>query len=95
MKKAISLLTNKYLLTLAAFAVWMLYFDQYDYFMMHKRKGELQDVKDNIAYLNKEIADMEHQRSAMVSEPKELEKYARERYLMKRDNEDLFIIEKK
>jgi cell division protein FtsB len=63
--------------------------------MMRQRKQELQNVKDNINYLNKEIANMEQAKSAMISEPKELEKYAREKYFMKRDNEDLYIIEKK
>lgn len=95
MRNVIGFFTNKYILTMLVFSIWMLYFDQYDYFMMRQRKQELQNVKDNINYLNKEIANMEQAKSAMISEPKELEKYAREKYFMKRDNEDLYIIEKK
>lgn len=95
MKKLLTVILNKYIITLAAFAVWMLYFDQYDYFSMRQRKKQLQDTQDNIAYLQKQISNMEQQRSAMISEPKELEKYAREHYYMKRDNEDLFVMERK
>jgi cell division protein DivIC len=94
-KKLLGFFANKFVLTIIVFGIWMLYFDENDYFMMQRRKHELQNVKDNIAYLNKEIAGMEHSRSAMISEPKELEKYAREKYFMKRDNEDLYIVEKK
>ena len=54
----------------------------------------MDDVKDNIAYLNAEIAKMEKQKEGMTSDPAVLEQYAREQYRMKRDNEDLYIIDK-
>lgn len=93
MNKVFRLLTNKFLITGAVFAVWMLYFDQNDWFSMQRRKKELQDTRDNIAYLNKEIAQMEKDKEGMLSDPKVLEKYAREQFHMKRDTEDLYIIE--
>ncbi len=93
MNKVFRLLTNKFLITGVVFAVWMLYFDQNDWFSMQRRKKELQDTRDNIAYLNKEIAQMEKDKEGMQSDPKVLEKYAREQFHMKRDTEDLYIIE--
>lgn len=94
MKKVLSVLTNKFLLTALAFGAWMLYFDQNDWYSMREKKKELQDIKDNIAYLNKEISSMEHETVALRSDPQKLEQFAREHYNMKRDNEDLYIIDK-
>lgn len=93
MKRLLSILTNKYLLTAIGFFVWMMYFDQYDYFMMRQRNRQLNELKNNIAYLDKEIAKMEQERTALVNNPDELEKFAREQYFMKKDNEDLYVIE--
>ncbi len=94
MKKVLSIVTNKFVLTALAFGVWMFFFDQNDFRSMQQRKQELQSTKDNIAYLNNEIARMEKDHEEMVGNPQRLEQYAREQYLMKRDNEDVYVIEK-
>lgn len=93
--KLLRILSNKFLVTTAIFVVWMLFFDQNDFFSQKERMQELQDTKDNIEYLNAEITGMEKDYNALVSDPRKLEKYAREHYRMKRDNEDLYVIEKK
>ena len=95
MKKTVRILVNKYLLTAVAFMAWMVYFDQNDWFSMRERKKELKAAKDNVAYLNKEIAHMETEHADLVTKPEKLEQYARENFRMKRDNEDLYVIEKK
>lgn len=94
MKKVLGIVTNKFVLTALAFGVWMFFFDQNDFRSMQQRKQELQSTKDNIAYLNNEIARMEKDHEEMVGNPQRLEQYAREQYLMKRDNEDVYVIEK-
>jgi cell division protein FtsB len=93
--KLFHFLFNKYTITAAAFAMLMFFFDQNDYASMQERNRELKDVKDNIEYLNKEIAQLDANYNALMQDPKELERYARERYRMKRDTEDLYVIEKK
>jgi cell division protein DivIC len=93
--KLLRFLFNKYVITGAAFAVLMLFFDQNDWVSQQAREKELQDVKDNITYLNKEIATMDATYMSLMHDPKELERYAREHYRMKRDNEDLYIVEQK
>jgi cell division protein FtsB len=93
-KKLFRIITNKFLLTGIAFLVWMLYFDQNDWSSQQRRKQELQDTEDNIAYLNSEIARMEKDHADMKSNPQKIEQYAREHYKMKRENEDLYIVEK-
>lgn len=86
---------NKYLLTLVAFILLMVFFDQNDWISQQARKKELKDVNDNINFLNKEIGRMDTEYAALRSDPKALERYAREHYKMKRDSEDLYLINEK
>ena len=95
MKKALKILGNKFLLTTIIFVVWMFYFDQNDYFTMQQKKKEYKAVKDNVDYLNAETARMQKELSGLMAHSEELEKLARENYHMKRDNEDVYIIERK
>ncbi len=94
MKKTLLKLANKYVITALIFAVWMMFFDQNDYKSQRQRKHDLQTTRDGIAYLNEEIAGMEKEHAGLISDPAKLEQYAREHYHMKKDNEDLFVIEK-
>lgn len=93
MKKVLRLFTNKFVLTGIAFALWMAYFDQNDWQSISKKRKELDETGSNIAYLNREISRMEKEHYQMSSDPQKLEQYAREQYRMKKDNEDLYIIE--
>jgi cell division protein DivIC len=86
-------LKNKYVLTAAGFAVWVLFFDSRDLITSHFReKGELNRLEKSKKYFEQEIATTKQELEQMKSNPALLEKYARERYLMKRDNEDLFLV---
>ncbi|RYD58708.1 MAG: septum formation initiator [Sphingobacteriales bacterium] len=95
MKKFLRILTNKFVLTGLGFLLWMAYFDQNDWQSISKKSRDLEEIDNNISYLNREIARMEKEHYQMTSEPQKLEQYAREQYKMKRDNEDLYIIEAK
>jgi len=94
MKKVVKVLTNKYLLTSIAFVAWTVYFDQNDWMTLQERQKELDGVKSNIAYLNGEIIRMSTERNDLRTNRDKLEKYARESYRMKHDNEDVYVIEK-
>lgn len=91
--KLLRILANKYLLTALAFAVWMFFFDRNDFFTQRDRGSNLRETERNIAYLRAEIADMEREYQALRTDPQKLEQYARERYRMKRDNEDVYVVE--
>ena len=95
MKKVFKVLFNKYLLTTAAFVVWMTFFDQNDWMTQRETRRELQDTKDNISFLTAETDAMEQDQEQLMHDPARLEQFAREKYRMKRDNEDLYVIEKK
>lgn len=93
MKKLLHIITNKFLLTAIVFVVWMAYFDANDWFAQERRRQELRDVEHNITYLNKQIDRMEDELDGMKNDPAVLEQVAREKYHMKRDNEDVYVFE--
>ena len=87
-------LRNKFFIAFAAFAVWMLFFDERDLFTMKRHRQELRELEESKKYytdqINNEKTELENLKTAAA-----LEKYAREKYYMKRDNEDLFLIPEK
>lgn len=93
MKLLFRLLRNKYLLTAIFFATWMIFFDQDNLSVQRERKQQLDESRRNIEYLTKEIAVMEKEYYDLIHDPAKLEAFAREQYKMKRDNEDVYIIE--
>ncbi len=93
MKKLTSVITNKYLLAGGFFVVWMLFFDQRDFFQQRERNAELKKLEAKKKYYLEEIAKTRQELQDIQSNPAALEKFARERYLMKKEGEDIFIIE--
>lgn len=93
MKKFASIITNKYLLAGGFFVVWMLFFDQRDFFQQRERKAELEKLEAKKKYYLEEISKTRQELQDIQSNPAALEKFARERYLMKKEGEDIFIIE--
>ncbi len=93
MKKFTSIITNKYFLAGGFFVVWMLFFDQRDFFQQRERKAELKKLEAKKQYYLDEINKTKQELNDIQSNPAALEKFARERYLMKKDGEDIFIIE--
>lgn len=93
MKKAASIITNKYLLAFSFFVVWMLFFDNRDYFQLRDRAAELAKLEAKKTYYVKEIEKTKKELDDLQHSPAALEKFAREHYLMKKDGEDIYIIE--
>jgi cell division protein DivIC len=87
------LIRNKFVLATLSFVVWMLFFDRNDLFTQIERQGELNELKQSKQYFEKQIAENRKFSKDLQFNASTIEKYARERYLMKRDNEDLFIIQ--
>ena len=93
MKKITTILTNKYLVTSVFFIVWMLFFDQRDYFQLKDRQAELNKLEAKKRYYVREIEKTKKELEDLQHNPAALEKFAREHYLMKKDGEDIYIIE--
>jgi cell division protein DivIC len=93
MKQIIPIITNKYLLAIVFFAVWMCFFDQRDIFNTLEQKQKLKALEAKKHYYESEIDKAKKDLDNLQNSPAALEKFARERYLMKKDGEDIFIIE--
>lgn len=83
---------NKYLLAGAAFLVWVIFFAENDIPASFKRVETLNKLQQTEQHLTKQIADTRKDLDLLKTNPQTIEKYARENYLMKKDNEELFII---
>jgi cell division protein DivIC len=88
-----SFLKNRYLLTGAGFVIWILFFDSRDLITSHFReRGELLKLEESKKYYEQQIAVTKQELEQLKTNPAVLERYARERFLMKKDKEDLFRI---
>jgi cell division protein DivIC len=87
-----SWLKNKYFLALTFFCGWMLFFDHNDIFLQFGRHRELKDLQVRKEYYQDQIKQTQKEVESLRINTSSLEKLARERYLMKKDNEDLYVI---
>lgn len=85
-------LRNKYLIAIGVFAAIILFFDKNDLFSQLDRRRQLHDLQESKAYYTGQIADERKELEGLLSNPGVLEKHAREKYLVKRPNEDLFLV---
>jgi len=85
-------LKNKYFITLAAFCAVILFLDKNDVLTQLERRRELRGLQQSKAWYTTQLAAERKELEALKNNPATLEKYAREKYLMKKDGEELFII---
>jgi cell division protein FtsB len=85
-------LRNKFVLTGIAFVIWLAFFDRNDLYSQYTFRKQLHKLEVDKEYYVKGIEQNKKDMEELMSDPGHLEKYARERYLMKRDNEEIFLI---
>jgi len=87
-------LRNKYVLTLIGFTIWMLFVDDRDFYVTYfKQRNELNALMISKQYYEQQISTTQEELGQLKVNAATIEKYAREKYRMKRDNEDLFVVE--
>ncbi len=90
--RLLNILKNKYVLTSLVFFVWLLFFDQNNLLERKKYVKEYKQLlKDREYYLEK-IEEDKRRLKELQTNDENLEKFAREQYLMKKDNEEIFVI---
>jgi cell division protein DivIC len=89
----LSLFKNKYLVSLVVFVVWISFFDRNDLFTQYDRKKELQKLEKSKEYYLEEITSTKKELRDLNTNPAVLEKLAREKFFLKRPNEEIFIVE--
>ena len=93
LKKLPPYLKNFYVITGFCFLVWMTFLDSNDLISRYKMGAKLRDFEDEKEYYKVKIADVEEDRKELMTNKELLEKFAREKYLMKKPSEDVFIIQ--
>ena len=85
-------LKNKYVLTIAVFAIWMLFFDQNNIVDRIKMTNEIRQLEEDRKFYQEQIQKDSARLSELTTNKENLEKYAREQFLMKKPDEDVFVV---
>jgi cell division protein FtsB len=91
-RQAFEWFSNRYVLTAAIGLVWVTFISEIDLVYLAKSQLELNRLENQVAHYELEIEATGNQLVDLTSNPERLERFAREKYFMKRDNEDLFRI---
>lgn len=86
-------LSNKFFIAIVAFLGVMFFLDKNDLITTMERKKELQNLEESREHYKKELVELQKIKANLENDPAVIEKLAREKYLMKRDNEDIFLTE--
>ncbi|MDR6560688.1 MULTISPECIES: septum formation initiator family protein [Arcicella] len=81
-----------YTLTLSVLVVWMIFFDDNNVFSQFKMYRELGRLEDETAYYAQKLKEVEKEKIEVMGNSSLIEKFAREKYLMKKPNEEIFVI---
>lgn len=91
-KRWFGIVSNIYVLVLTIFTIWMLFFDTNSLLIHRELRREIRKLEKQQEFLREEIA-RDKEIIEQLSDPAELEKFAREKYYLKRKNEEIFLIE--
>ncbi len=83
---------TKYVLVLLVAGVYMLFFDRYNLRSQQRVQKQIEDLKADKVHYQRAINALTYEAEQISSDPETLERFARERYHMKRPNEDVFVI---
>lgn len=90
--KVLPYLTNKYIAILFFLTIWMLFFDRNNVFTLFALRKKLHETYNDKKFYQKKIREYDSTLKYINEDKVFLENYAREKYYMKKDNEDIFII---
>ena len=94
MQRLIDLFKNKFFLVTVAFVIWMIFFDKNDLLSQYQYRQEVNKLKSERDFYKDQSEKVTKDLDELNSDPQRLEKFAREKYLMHKDNEDVFVIVK-
>ena len=92
LKKILRIFINKYFLTTAAFVVWLVFFDSNNILTRRNLQEKLDELQEEKEFYLNEIKKDSTLMMDIQNDSSKLEKFAREKYLMKKTNEDLFLV---
>ncbi|MBE6343990.1 MAG: septum formation initiator family protein [Lentimicrobiaceae bacterium] len=92
-KEILKKFSNKYIIATLIFAVVIIFIDQYNLFFQIKNLRKRNAAKDKVEYYEKEIENKQKVLHDLQRDSALMERIAREKYMMKRDNEVIYIIQ--
>jgi cell division protein FtsB len=92
MKRLLDLFRNKYFIAIAAFSVWMMFFDKNDIIAQYEYSAQVKKLQQEKDFYEKETASVKKDLKELDSNMISAEKFAREKYFMKKENEDVFVV---
>ncbi len=90
--KALQLLQNKYVIATVVILIWMLFLDRNNLIHQVQKSMQLEELKAEKAYYKEKIQETQKARQDLMKNRQSLEKFAREEYFMKKQDEDVYII---
>lgn len=93
LKKLPPAFRNFYVITSLSFLIWMLFLDSNDFISRFKMAAKLRSLENEKEYYQEKISEVEKDRMELMTNKELLEKFAREKYLMKKETEDIFIVQ--
>ncbi|MEM0941707.1 MAG: septum formation initiator family protein [Bacteroidota bacterium] len=91
-QRVLLLLKNFYFTSSLFFIIWLAFIDSNNLFFQARIASKHGDLMKAREFYQDKILEVKNERVALESNPKLLEKLAREKYLMKKEDEDLYII---
>jgi cell division protein DivIC len=85
-------ITNKYLFAFLLFSIWMIFLDEHNILFLRQNLNKLKKYRVESIYYKKKIEKEAQKLKELQDDSKNLEKYAREQFLMKKKDEDIFLI---
>jgi cell division protein DivIC len=85
-------ITNKYLFAFLIFSVWMIFLDDHNILFLRQNLNKLKRFRVEQKYYKEKIFSDSQKLKELQTDSKNLEKFAREQFLMKKKNEDIFLI---
>jgi cell division protein DivIC len=92
LKRVPPIFRNFYVVGIAFFLVWMTFLDQNDFLSRFRLSAKLRSLENEKEYYQEKIKEVEKDHQHLFGDNESLEKFAREKYLMKKKTEDIYLI---
>lgn len=86
---------NFYVIVTIIFLLWMIVLDSNNFIARYELSSKLSNLEDEKEYYEEKMQEVEKDRDELFGDRESIEKFAREKYLMKKESEDIFIIREK
>ena len=90
--RLLKLIKSTYGIIIILFIIWMIFFDSNSLIIHNELNSDINELDNQKSYYEKEIAK-DNIELQLIQSDSGLEKYAREKLFMKKDNEEIFLIE--